>query len=114
MAAKATRKSSSDNSNGILAFLCYLLWPVGVVLLLLDKREDGLGYHAWNGIGLGLAWWIVGWIASLILWFLWPLGEIVWILGLIYAIVLGMKAYNGEKPVIPLVTDLLRKNVKVL
>ncbi len=117
MASKALKKST-DNTNGILAFLCYLLWPVALILLLLDKREDNLRFHSINGLGFGLAWWIIawvlGWLLVMVFWPLWFLTNLLWILGLVYAIVLGIKAYNGEKPEIPVVTQLLRSNVKGL
>jgi uncharacterized membrane protein len=114
MASKAPKRST-DNTNGILAFLCYLLWPVALILLLLDKREGDLRFHSINGLGFGLAWWILAMIIGMVLgWMFWMFYQLVWILGLVYAIVLGIKAYNGEKPEIPVVTQFLRSNVKGL
>jgi uncharacterized membrane protein len=112
MASKTRTKSSNEDGERILAFLCYLLWPVGLVLLLLNKQEGNLRYHAWNGIGLAVVWMVLAWLLGWILWMLWPLSQIVWIAGLIYAILLGSKAYNGEKPEIPVISGIVRQNVK--
>lgn len=113
MAAKARTKT--DDTQNILAALCYLLWPVALVLLLAEPKHPRLRYDAINGLGFAIGVLIIAALASaftlipVIGWVLWVL---FWAGALVLAVLYAIRAYEGKRVVIPVITDVLRKNVK--
>ena len=95
--------SASESDGKIFAFLCYLITIIGVLIVLLTKKEDKFAvYHAKQGLVLFISWIIVGVVASVLLvvpilgWLigfgLYTFMLILWIMGMVNA--LGGK----EKP----------------
>src|SRR3990167_4413174 len=92
-------KTSNENLKGALA---YLLGPVtGIVMLLLEKKNEYVRFHAMQStvvfgailllnIVLGIVP-VLGWIIALIL------SPIIALVSFILWIVLMWKAYSGEK-----------------
>jgi uncharacterized membrane protein len=110
----AKKRAAADDTTRLLSALCYPLWPVALVLLLLDKREGDLRFHSLNGLGFGIVLILLWVIWSFFGWFIpgfWFLSWILEILWLVFAIVYAIKAYEGGKPQIPVVTELVRKHV---
>ena len=94
--------STSGSDNKILVLLCYIFPIVALVLFLMeDKKNDpGLKPHIVQGLALGVVMIIlslipvIGWIANLVV--------------AVYAILCGIKAYQGNEVVIPYLSDFLR------
>jgi uncharacterized membrane protein len=108
-----------NDSHKILAALSYILWPIAVIALFIeqDKRDNSLKYHACNALGFALAVFIVSIAVMLVAWIPiigFAVATIFWVAIIILAIMYALKAYNGEKVVIPVITDLVKKNVKGL
>lgn len=109
-----------NKEQKILAALAYILWPVALVLLIIEeaKVEDKskqLRHHAFNALGF----WVVVLIMSLLVsifsfvpLFGYVAAALFLILVIVLAILYALKAYQGQKVEIPYVTDFLRKNVK--
>jgi uncharacterized membrane protein len=110
-----------DDTQKMLCALSYVLWPVAVVLLIIEetkmqKQQDKLArHHAYNALGFAIAALLVS-IPVFILMWLPILGYVVstlyWITVVVLAIVYAIRAYQGQQVIIPLVTEFLNKNVK--
>lgn len=96
---------ASDNSK-VFAAIGYVIWPVALVALLMEpyKNEKWLRSHAVQALALNL----VVWVLSVLTMPLYGLGGIVGIAGFVYAIVLAIKAYNGESLQIPVIHGLVK------
>ena len=92
-------------NRGIMLALSYL-WFLAVIPLVVEKNDPEVQWHAKHGLVLFVAeiilWMIVGIITNIpiigflgcILWLLWPLI-------LIFRIILIIKAENGQRLIIP-------------
>ena len=109
-------KTSNENLKGALA---YLLGPVtGIVMLLLEKKNEYVRFHAMQStvvfgailllnIVLGIVP-VLGWIIALIL------SPIIALVSFILWIVLMWKAYSGEKYKLPYFGELAEKQLEKL
>jgi uncharacterized membrane protein len=107
------------DTRSLLSALPYILWPVALVLLIIqetkDKQDKLLRHHAYNAIGF-----IAGiLILSIPVWLLAGVpvfGEIIatiyWLGAIILAIVFALRAYQGEKVEVPITTEFMRNNIK--
>jgi len=112
---------STDTSTGLepnlAALLSYALgWITGLIMILLEKKNGFVRFHAMQSIITFGAATFVG-IAFHVLGGLWLVGSlvaalsaVVWILVVILWIVLMVKAYQGERYKFPLVGDLAEKH----
>ncbi|NSW51537.1 MAG: DUF4870 domain-containing protein [Anaerolineae bacterium] len=95
------------DDDKLWSLLSYIISPiVPVIVLLLDdkKNREFIRYHAIQSLVIGIVAWVLTFALSFIL-----VGFCVGIAFLGYAIYLGIKAYAGEKVVIPVVTDFCIK-----
>ncbi len=110
MGAKRTQKESR-----LLAALCYPVWPLALVVLLLDKDDVFVRYSAINGLGFALGVFLLS-LPVALLGMIPILGTLVvlafWICAIALAVWYAVRAYDGERVDVPFVTDLLKKNVK--
>ena len=99
---------AKKDEERILAFLCYLISIVGVIIVLVTKRERGKFsiYHAKQGLVLFITWMIV-WIivtvfalipvvGAVISTILWILLALLWIIGMINSL-------SGRKVPLPVI-----------
>jgi uncharacterized membrane protein len=92
-------KTTTSDSN-LMAALSYL-WLLSVVMLLVKKEDAFVQFHAKQGLVL--------FIASVVLWVIPIIG---WLLNIavFIAVILGfIKALQGEKYEMPLVSDIAKK-----
>ena len=106
-------KSGSGLPKNTAAALSYVLGLVtGVVFLTLDKDDAYVRFHAAQSIALSLAWlggWIVLTIIPVIGWVLLPFwGLLMFVLWLV-AIV---KAWQGEKFMLPVLGTFVQEYLK--
>ena len=121
-AAAPAASSGGEVSENILAALAYFIWPVAIVLLLIEpyKNRRFLRFHcfqvlflvaAWFvvGVGLSITSGILGWagagILVSLLWFL------LWAGGLVLWVFLIVKAYQGQEFHLPVIGELAQKQV---
>jgi uncharacterized membrane protein len=110
-------------SENVASCLCYALGILtGVLFLFLEpyNRSRNVRFHAFQSIFFGVAVFVlmigisifgtvvaflpyVGWIISLLLWLVLPLGILVLWIMLLY------KAYNNERWVLPVIGPLAEK-----
>jgi len=98
----ASSEITSDDK--LWALLCYLLSPwlsLVILLFLQDKKERPfLKYHYMQALAWGVVWYVLGILV---------IGCFLSPIALIGSIYFGVKAYQGEYVVIPLLTDFMKK-----
>lgn len=90
-------KTSDSNLMGAISYL----WLLSIVMLLVKKDDAFVQFHAKQGVVL--------FVASMILWFIPIIGWLANILVFVAVIVGAIKAYQGEKYEMPLVSELAKK-----
>jgi uncharacterized membrane protein len=105
-------EETASNEDRVLAALCYPLWPLALLLLLLPSGRSGfVRFHVLQSLGvnaLGVALYVIyallanvpliGWQSAFALPFLVPL----WMLGDLY---LAIRAASGQMPRVPFAAD---------
>ncbi|MBU0527281.1 DUF4870 domain-containing protein [Candidatus Micrarchaeota archaeon] len=108
--AEVKKAAATGNKDFKLwAALCYAI-PilVPIIVLATEKKEDKkLQFHAWEGLILGVAWWVVSFVLSFVV-----IGLVCFPVGWLGLLYLAYKVYNGEETVIPTVTEMAKKQVK--
>ncbi|MDO8848845.1 MAG: DUF4870 domain-containing protein [Coriobacteriia bacterium] len=110
-AGPATGGDAPDSTGKLLATLSYLffLWPIpGIIALVIEpqKNDKWVRTHAIQSLALGLVIQVLTWVLSFIL-----IGFVIYVAGVIYGIVLALKANKGESFEIPLVTNLVKQYI---
>ena len=103
-------KTSTGLQENVAALLCYLvLWASGLIFILLETENKFVRFHAMQSV-------IVFGSLSVISIILTPLGAIglgiagvAGLLAIVLWIVLMVKAYQGEKYMLPVVGELADK-----
>ena len=108
-----SQSSGSSLDPNIKGLLCYLFgWVSGLIFFLLEKDDDFVRFHAMQSIIVFGAW-TVAQILFYILWLVPFLGLILswlwWVVAVVLAIILMIKAYQGEKFKLPVAGDLAEK-----
>ncbi len=100
---KETKKTELGLDENIAGLLCYVLtWVSGLVMLLIEKKNKFVRFHAIQSIVVFLPLHILVMIPFIG----WTLAFIIGPLTLILWIVLIIKAYQGEKFKIPIAGDI--------
>lgn len=103
--------SNGGDSDKILYALSYPIWIVALILVLAKKESRDARYHGFNGLFYGLAVTILAMFIGMMP-IIQLLSPLVGLAGIIYGIVLGVEAYNGGHPNIPVVTEFASKYVE--
>ncbi|MHB1293942.1 MAG: DUF4870 domain-containing protein [Anaerolineae bacterium] len=108
--------SSEPSSNArLMAALCYPLFPiVSIILLLMEDHKNNPfeRYHAIQALGAGVVIWVVVFILSMVLSItviLACLGILLPIAALVAMLWWGYQAYQGKMFEVPVVTKLMKK-----
>lgn len=94
----------------VASLLCYLCtWVTGLIFLLIEKDNKDVKFHAWQAIFLGIAAFAL-YLVLMILGFIPYVGLVagilslvVWIGFLVVWIIAMVKAYQGQKWLIPII-----------
>lgn len=108
---KEESKSSSGMDPKLVALLCWIFAPItSIIFMLIEemKEDEFIQFNAKESLWYGIANFVLFAFAII------PcLGAIIVLLGsiafLIGRIVIGIKAYNGEKVVLPIIGDMASK-----
>ena len=104
----STKRTALGCDANVAAALAYLLgWISGVVVLLMERENQFVRFHALQSVivfgALSVAWFlclsipILGWLISFIL--IPPVSAVIWLL-------LMFKAYQGERFKLPIAGDI--------
>lgn len=116
MAKKKVTKGTGLEPN-VAGLLCYVLgWISGIVFLVLEPKDKFVRFHAIQSIIVfgafsvtNVVLWILTWIPFIWILFL-ILIYLVGLCALILWIVLMVKAYQGQKPKMPIAGDFAEKH----
>jgi uncharacterized membrane protein len=109
-----------NEEQKILAALSYVLWPVALVVLLVEEAKEEhksrqLRHHGFNALGFWIAALLIG-IPVSVLTFVPIIGTVIaalFIIALIaLALLFAIRAYRDEKIVVPYVTAFLKRNIR--
>jgi len=118
-------QGTSGLAPNIASLLCYICSPItGIIFLLIEKENRDVIFHAWQSVAFGVAYIaviillevlaaIMGLVASvlgIIVGFFVP---IVMIAAFIVWVVCLVKAYQGERWMIPVIGDFAAKKAQV-
>ena len=108
MTEEYVRDPNITSEDKLWALLSYLFTPIiPIVLLLIDDKKNRPFLKA--HYPQALAWGIVVYVLAAILSFTILLSCIVGVATLVFNIMWGIKAYNGEYVQIPVITDFVKK-----
>lgn len=106
MAEKA--KSTFGLDKNVASALCYVgAWVTGLIFYLSEKNDKEIRFHALQSLIFFGALNVIVMVPFLG----WALKPIVLLLGFIVYLFLIVKAYQGEKFMIPVVGEIAQKNV---
>jgi uncharacterized membrane protein len=96
-----TQSVDITQDDKLWSLLSWLFWPVAVVMLLMDdkKARPFIKYNAVLSLAYAVPMYVLGTIT---------VGCLLAI-GAIYAIVLAVKAYQGEWVTVPMLSDFCKK-----
>lgn len=99
------------SDDKIWALLSYIFTPlVPVILLFIEdkKNRSFLKAHYPQALAWGVVLYLIATLLSVTV-ILVPISCIIAIAGLVFSIIWGVKAYNGEYVEIPVITDFVKK-----
>lgn len=108
---------SSDDK--LMAAICYwgstvLSFIPALVIFFIKKEESAfIRKHAIQAMLAALASWLIISVASTLTFFLLGVGGLLaWLVFIVFFIIWGIKAFQGEDVSIPLITDMVEKNMQ--
>ncbi len=100
-------KTSLGLDRNISAFLCYLLgWISGLVIILIEKNDSFVRFHAMQSIITFGALTLLSIVFASMLFFLGFLIPLINLLAIVLWILLMVKAYQGEKFMLPVIGEM--------
>ncbi|HSW57516.1 MAG TPA: DUF4870 domain-containing protein [Dehalococcoidales bacterium] len=113
MSQENKSQSSTGLEPNIAGLLCYLFgWITGIIFLIIEKKNATVRFHAIQSIVVFGAFTVVTWILAIIPIVGAILGSLLGIAAFILWIVLMVKAYKGQKWVLPVAGPIAEKNSK--
>jgi uncharacterized membrane protein len=96
-----TQSVDITQDDKLWSLLSWLFWPVALIMLLMDdkKARPFIKYNAVLSLAYAVPMYVVGTIT---------VGCLLVVMG-IYAIVLAVKAYQGEWVTVPFLSDFVKK-----
>jgi uncharacterized membrane protein len=106
-------KTALGLEKNISAMLSYILgWVSGLVIILIEKEDDFVRFHAMQSILTFGALTILSVAFGSMLMFVGAIGALIRIAGVALWILLMVKAYQGEKYKLPVIGDLAEQWAK--
>ena len=100
--------TSDDKTWALLSYIFTPLVPIILLLIEDKKNRPFLKAHYPQALAWGLVLYLVATIMSFTV-ILVPISCIIGIVTLVFNIIWGIKAYNGEYVEIPVITDFIKK-----
>jgi len=103
-------KTSTGLEENIAGLLCYVLgWISGLIMLLVEKENSFVRFHAWQSIIVFGAFTIVTTVLGIVPVIGWVISSLLGILAFILWIILMVKAFQGDRYKLPWAGDLAEK-----
>ena len=104
--AERVRLPGTGLDRNVASMLCYALgWVTGVIFLILEKDDEDVRFHALQSIATFGALTLLNLVSGLIPIFGWMIAALIFPVSFILWIVLMVKAYRGERFVLPWVGE---------
>ena len=100
--------TSDDQTWALLSYIFTPLVPVILLLIKDKKNRPFLKAHYPQALAWGAALYLVATILSFTV-ILVPISCVIGIVAIVFSIIWGIKAYNGEYVEIPVITDFIKK-----
>lgn len=97
--------TSDDKLWALLAYLFTPIIPIVLMLIEDKKNRPFLKAHYPQALAFGIVAWVLSGVLAPVV----GIGCIVWAVTLVFQIIWGIKAYNGEYVTIPVITDFVKK-----
>jgi uncharacterized protein len=97
--------TSDDKLWALLAYLFTPLIPIVLMLMEDKKNRPFLKAHYPQALAFGIVAWVISGVLSPVV----GIGCIIWVVTVVFQIIWGIKAYNGEYVTIPVLTDFVKK-----
>ena len=109
---KASASSDTGLDSHVAGLLCYIgLWITGIIFLVIEKKDPFVRFHALQSIIVFGVLTVISIALSNIPFIGGMLGALIGILIFILWIVLMIKAYQGERYIIPVAGDIAAKSL---
>lgn len=95
------------NVASALCYIPFVGWIAAVVFLIIES-EKTVRFNAVQSLVLALVLWLIPFVLGVTI-ILMVLSPVAWIVGIIVQVVLAVKTYNGEKVVLPKISDWSEK-----
>ena len=106
-------KTALGLDKNVSAMLCYVLgWVSGLVIILIEKEDDFVRFHAMQSIVTFGALTVLSIGLGTMLMFMGVMGSLIRIAGLALWILLMIKAYQGDKYMLPVIGEMAEKWAK--
>ena len=100
------KKTSTGLDENVAGLLCYVVWWVtGIIFFILEKENKFVRFHALQSIIVLGFFWLLGMIFIWVPFLYW----IIWVIGVIFWIILMVKAYQGQKWKLPVAGNIAEK-----
>jgi uncharacterized membrane protein len=98
--------TSDDKLWALLAYLPFVGWIIAIVALLMEDKKSRpfIKFHSIQALILAIVNGIVAGILAVVV-----IGACTFIIGAIYMLYIGIKAYQGESVKVPFVSDFIKK-----
>ena len=115
------RPGPVNDTSKIVAAISICIWPVAIFAIIAEpyKSEKFVKFHAFQGLVLGIAASLIGWLLSTLVWSMFwtaafalaPIISLFWIVVGIYFIFLAVKVYNGTYVEVPVVYGIVKSYI---
>lgn len=107
----ADEKTDKKDDTNLWNALCYIFPILGsIIVMITDKKENKtILFHAWQGLILGIGYFIASMVISIVTF---GIGSLCAPLGWFVFLYFAYKVYTGDKLELPTVSEMARKQVK--
>lgn len=111
--APVPEKSSTGIEANLAGALCYLVWFIsGIALLVIEKESTFVRFHALQSTLLFLPVFVVISVLLAIPLIGWLLAYLLWIASLVLWLILMFKAYAGERFKLPYIGNIAEEHAR--
>jgi len=97
---------------GLGALISYIVWPWAILMVMQEPKEHKFQrFHAFQALFYGVAYTIVAQVLGFVFGIihLWFLGQLAMLAGWVLALLVGLKAKNGETRKLPVIGPYAEK-----
>ena len=94
-------KTSIGLEANVAALLSYLIWPIGLIVVLTERENQRAKFHGAQGVLLALAVFVVNVALGFI--DLPFVGNVVWLASVVVVVLVAIQAYQGKLEELPVI-----------